>query len=70
MHVLPFEDAQLSPDDQVVAVRRGIDHLGYKIRWEHTIRDDRDVAAHMDYTHLNPVAGAAAMKRKKTGERF
>jgi putative transposase len=23
--------------------------------WEHTIRDDRDVAAHMDYTHFNPV---------------
>jgi putative transposase len=23
--------------------------------WEHTIRDDRDFAAHMDYTHFNPV---------------
>jgi putative transposase len=23
--------------------------------WEHTIRDDRDYAAHMDYTHFNPV---------------
>jgi putative transposase len=23
--------------------------------WEHTIRDDGDFAAHMDYTHLNPV---------------
>jgi putative transposase len=23
--------------------------------WEHTIRDDRDLAAHMDYTHFNPV---------------
>ena len=22
---------------------------------EHTIRDDRDFAAHMDYTHFNPV---------------
>ena len=22
--------------------------------WEHTIRDDRDYAAHMDYIHLNP----------------
>jgi REP-associated tyrosine transposase len=23
--------------------------------WEHTIRDERDFAAHMDYTHFNPV---------------
>jgi putative transposase len=23
--------------------------------WEHTIRDDRDYAAHVDYTHFNPV---------------
>ena len=23
--------------------------------WEHTIRDDADYAAHMDYTHFNPV---------------
>jgi putative transposase len=23
--------------------------------WEHTIRDTRDFAAHMDYTHFNPV---------------
>jgi putative transposase len=23
--------------------------------WEHTIRDDRDFATHMDYTHFNPV---------------
>ena len=23
--------------------------------WEHTIRDDRDFAAHMDDTHFNPV---------------
>src|SRR6266446_1422133 len=23
--------------------------------WEHTIRDDRDFAAHLDYTHFNPV---------------
>ena len=31
---------------------RGIWQRGY---WEHTIRDDRDFAAHMDYTHFNPV---------------
>jgi len=23
--------------------------------WEHTIRDDRDYASHMDYVHFNPV---------------
>lgn len=23
--------------------------------WEHTIRDDRDYATHMDYIHFNPV---------------
>jgi putative transposase len=23
--------------------------------WEHTIRDERDDAAHMDYIHVNPV---------------
>ena len=31
---------------------RGIWRRGY---WEHTIRDDRDYAAHMDYIHFNPV---------------
>jgi putative transposase len=23
--------------------------------WEHTIRDERDYSAHMDYVHFNPV---------------
>jgi putative transposase len=31
---------------------RGIWQRGY---WEHTIRDDRDYALHIDYTHFNPV---------------
>ena len=31
---------------------RGIWQPRYR---EHTIRDDRDFAAHMDYTHFNPV---------------
>jgi putative transposase len=34
------------------AVAPGIWQRGYR---EHTIRDDRDFAAHMDYTHFNPV---------------
>jgi putative transposase len=32
--------------------KRGIWQRRY---WEHTIRDDRDFAAHMDYVHFNPV---------------
>jgi len=31
---------------------RGIWQRGY---WEHTIRNDRDYIAHMDYIHFNPV---------------
>jgi putative transposase len=31
---------------------RGVWQRGY---WEHTIRDDRDYAAHMDYIHFNPM---------------
>lgn len=33
-------------------VGRGIWQKRY---WEHTIRDDRDYRAHMDYVHFNPV---------------
>jgi putative transposase len=46
------------PDTEQVSRSRsrkgelGIWQRGY---WEHTIRDDRDYAAHMDYTHFNPV---------------
>jgi REP element-mobilizing transposase RayT len=42
------------PRSQVMAGRgeRGIWQRRY---WEHTIRDDRDFAAHMDYTNFNPV---------------
>jgi putative transposase len=34
------------------AGERGIWQRRY---WEHTIRDDRDYAAHMDYIHFNPL---------------
>lgn len=30
--------------------------------WEHTIRDDRDYAAHMDYIHFNPVKHGLAAR--------
>ncbi len=36
-------------------VRRGDRGVWQSRFWEHTIRDDRDYAAHMDYTHFNPV---------------
>ena len=39
------------------ATRRGRGEHGIWQRryWEHTIRDNRDYAAHMDYIHFNPV---------------
>jgi putative transposase len=30
--------------------------------WEHTIRDDRDFAAHVDYAHFNPVKHGLASR--------
>ena len=38
-----------------VMVRRGERGIWQRRYWEHTIRDDRDYSAHMDYTHFNPV---------------
>ncbi len=36
--------------------RRGRERGVWQRRfWEHTIRDERDYAAHMDYVHFNPV---------------
>lgn len=34
---------------------RGERGLWQRRYWEHTIRDDRDFAAHLDYIHFNPV---------------
>jgi putative transposase len=34
---------------------RGERGLWQRRYWEHTIRDDRDYANHMDYVHFNPV---------------
>lgn len=47
---LPFDEA-LSP----TMIRRGERGIWQRRYWEHTIRDDRDYAAHMDYIHFNPV---------------
>ena len=38
-----------------VMIRRGERGIWQRRYWEHTIRDDRDFAVHMDYTHFNPV---------------
>jgi len=36
-------------------VRKGERGIWQRRFWEHTIRDDRDYAAHLDYIHFNPV---------------
>jgi putative transposase len=38
-----------------VMVRRAERGIWQRRYWEHTIRDDGDYAAHMDYIHFNPV---------------
>jgi putative transposase len=38
-----------------VMVHRGERGIWQRRYWEHTIRDDRDFAAHIDYVHFNPV---------------
>ncbi len=38
-----------------VRIRKGERGLWQRRFWEHTIRDERDYAAHMDYVHINPV---------------
>ena len=46
------------PDSGVpsdVMLRRGERGVWQRRYWEHTIRDARDYAVHMDYTHFNPV---------------
>ncbi|MBS0561242.1 MAG: transposase [Proteobacteria bacterium] len=38
-----------------VRLRRGERGIWQRRFWEHTIRDERDYAAHMDYVHFHPV---------------
>jgi putative transposase len=47
---LPVAEAR-----SAVRARRGERGICQRRYWEHTIRDDRDYAAHMDYVHFNPV---------------
>ncbi len=37
-----------------VRLRKGDRGIWQRRFWEHTIRDDRDYAAHVDYVHINP----------------
>jgi putative transposase len=39
----------------VIQMRRGERGIWQRRFWEHTVRDARDYAAHMDYIHFNPV---------------
>jgi len=50
----------LPEGEQVSASRRGKGERGIWQRryWEHTLRDQSDYAAHMDYVHFNPVRHA------------
>ncbi|MEN8177012.1 MAG: transposase [Pseudomonadota bacterium] len=38
-----------------VRLRRGEREIWQRRFWEHTIRDEQDYEAHMDYVHINPV---------------
>jgi len=45
-------NAELKPPEAVAGDGR---EIWQKRFWEHTIRDDKDYRAHMDYVHFNPV---------------
>ncbi|NMG55531.1 REP-associated tyrosine transposase [Aromatoleum aromaticum] len=47
----------LPKTEELSAVRaaRGERGIWQRRFWEHTIRDERDYAAHVDYVHINPV---------------
>jgi len=51
-----FSGSLPKSEPRSVAMRRkGERGIWQRRYWEHTIRDERDYAAHMDYTHFNPV---------------
>lgn len=45
----------LPNEGSTARLRQGERGIWQRRFWEHTIRDDRDYAAHMDYIHFNPV---------------
>ena len=48
-------------------LRRGERGIWQRRFWEHTIRDERDYAAHMDYIHFNPVKHGLVESMRRTG---
>lgn len=48
---------ELPRDERLSAVRRRRNERGIWQRryWEHTLRDEKDFQAHVDYVHINPV---------------
>jgi putative transposase len=52
----------IPPGETLSASRRVRGERGIWQRryWEHTVRDERDYAAHMDYIHFNPVKHGVA----------
>ncbi|MBK5958297.1 hypothetical protein CCR97_08740 [Rhodoplanes elegans] len=50
-----FTDAVAAAGGPVGRHRNGEPALWQRRFWEHTIRDDRDHARHVDYVHFNPV---------------
>jgi len=45
-----------------VRARKGERGIWQRRFWEHTIRDDRDYEAHIDYVHINPVKHGMAVR--------
>lgn len=56
-HAIP-RDAFVRPD----ALRSGERGIWQRRYWEHTIRDERDLANHIDYIHINPVKHGVAAR--------
>jgi putative transposase len=50
-----FSNALIKADFDLKRRQNGELALWQRRFWEHTIRDDRDVARHVDYVHFNPV---------------
>ncbi len=51
-----FSRAVAKPEERRASlVRKRESGIWQRRYWEHTIRDDADYAAHMDYIHFNPV---------------
>ena len=49
-------------DRRASLVRKREAGVWQRRHWEHTIRDDRDYAVHMDYIHFNPVKHGLAAR--------